>query len=110
MLCVVGRQGFISWKDRQAATAANAFHQALGGGCENALTAERSAARLCNVAKFKIAATQALAKDFVAAEELSCPFHRLYMKQIYQQAAILLSVMNAPENRSADELAKRLQY
>ena len=30
------------------------------------------------------------------------------MKQLYQQAALLLSVMNAPANRSADELATRL--
>ena len=61
------------------------------------------------LAKFRIAAAQALAEDYAAAEESYLALSTdPTVKQLYQQAAILLSVMNAPMNRSADELATRL--
>ena len=61
------------------------------------------------LAKFRIAAAQATAKDYAAAEKSYLALSTdPAVKQLYQQAAILLSVMNAPVNRSADELTTRL--
>ena len=112
VLSVGGRQGYKTWQDRQAATAANAFHSAFAADdLKTALTAELDQLNpgYAMLAKFRIAAMQAVAKDYAAAEESYIALSTdPAVKQLYQQAALLLSVMNAPVSRSADELAKRL--
>ena len=112
VLGVGGRQGYTTWQDHQAATAATAYHNALGASdLETALMAELDQLSLgyAMLAKFRIAAAQALAKDFATAEESYLALSNdPAVRQLYQQAALLLSVMNAPLNRSADELATRL--
>ncbi len=112
VLGVGGRQGYTTWQDHKAATAATAYHNALGAGdLKTALTAEldQLSSGYSMLAKFRIAAAQALAEDYAAAEESYLALSTdPTVKQLYQQAAILLSVMNAPMNRSADELATRL--
>ena len=112
VLGVGGRQGYTTWQDHKAATAATAYHNALGtDDLKTALTAEldQLSSGYSMLAKFRIAAAQALAEDYAAAEESYLALSTdPAVKQLYQQAAILLSVMNAPMNRSADELATRL--
>ena len=112
VLGVGGRQGYITWQDRQATTAANAFHNALvADDVKAALTAELDhlSPGYAMLARFRIAAAQASAEDYAAAEasylDLSADPK---VRPLYQQAAILLSVMNAPVNRSIDDLAARL--
>ena len=112
VLSVGGRQGYTSWQDRRATTAATAYHNALAADdFKTALTAElhKLSPGYAMLAKFRIAAAQASVKDYVAAEEsyLALSIDPA-VKQFYQQAAILLSVMNAPMNRSEDELVTRL--
>jgi hypothetical protein len=112
VLGVGGRQGYTTWQDHQATTAATAYHNALGASdLKTALMAEldQLSPGYAMLAKFRIAASQALAEDYAAAEESYLALSTdPSVKQLYQQAAILLSVMNAPVNRSADELATRL--
>jgi len=112
VLGVGGRQGYTTWQDHKAATAATAYHNALGADdLKTALTAEldQLSSGYSMLAKFRIAAAQAVAEDYAAAEESYLALSTdPTVKQLYQQAAILLSVMNAPMNRSADELATRL--
>jgi hypothetical protein len=112
VLSVGGRQGYITWQDRQAATAATAFHNALAtDDLKNALTAEldQLSPGYALLAKFRIAAAEAVAQDYAAAEAGYLALSNdPAVKKLYQQAAILLSVMNAPVDRNADELASRL--
>ena len=112
VLGVGGRQGYTTWQDHKAATAATAYHNALGAGdLKTVLTAEldQLSSGYSMLAKFRIAAAQASAEDYAAAEESYLALSTdPAVKQLYQQAAILLSVMNAPMNRSADELLTRL--
>ena len=109
---VGGRQGYTTWQGHQAATAANAYHNALGASnLKTALTAElgQLSSGYAMLAKFRIAAAEALAEDYSAAEASYLALSNdPAVKKLYQQAALLLSVMNAPVNRSADELATRL--
>ena len=112
VLGVGGRQGYTTWQGHQAATAATAYHNALGtNDLKKALTAEldQLSPGYAMLAKFRIAAAQALAEDYAAAEKSYLALSTdPAVRQLYQQAALLLSVMNAPVNRSADELATRL--
>ena len=112
VLSVGGRQGYTSWQARQAATAANAFHKALAADdIKTALMAELNnlSPSYVMLAKFRIAAAQALAEDYDAAEASYLSLSNdPEVRQLYQQAAILLSVMNAPVTRTADELFSRL--
>jgi hypothetical protein len=112
VLGVGGRQGYTTWQDHQASTAATAYHKALGANdLKIALAAEldQLSPGYAMLAKFRIAAAQATAKDFAAAEESYLALSTdPAVKQLYQQAAILLSVMNAPVSRSVDELTTRL--
>ena len=112
VLGVGGRQGYTTWQGHKAVTAATAYHNALGASdLKTALKAEldQLSPGYAMLATFRIAAAQALAEDYAAAEEsyLALSIDPA-VRQLYQQAAILLSVMNAPMNRSADELATRL--
>ena len=112
ILGVGGRQGYITWQDRQARTAANAYHNALAADdLKTALEAEldQLSPGYAMLAKFRIAAAQAFDKDYAAAEKSYLAIStNPAVKQLYQQAALLLSVMNAPVKRSAEELATRL--
>ena len=61
------------------------------------------------LAQFRIAATQAENNDFDAAEASYLALAKdPDVKPLYRQAAVLLSVMNAPASRKHDELAARL--
>ena len=112
VLGVGGRQGYTTWQDHQAATAATAYHNALrASDLKTALKDELDhlSPGYAMLAKFRIAAAQALAGDYVAAEESYLALSTdPAVRQLYQQAALLLSVMNAPVSRNADELAARL--
>ena len=112
VLGVGGRQGYTTWQDHKSATAATAYHNALGADdLKTALKAEldQLSPGYSMLAKFRIAAAQALAEDYAAAEENYLALSTdPAVTRLYQQAAILLSVMNAPKNRSSDELATRL--
>jgi hypothetical protein len=112
VLGVGGRQGYTTWQDRQAATAATAYHNALAADdLKTALTAELNqlSPGYAMLAKFRIAAAQALDKDYAAAEESYLALSTdPAVGKLYQHAAILLSVMNAPMNRNANDLATRL--
>jgi len=114
-LVVIGvgtRQGYTAWQDRQATEAAAIYHQALkADDTASALAAqlETLSPGYVMLAQFRIAATQAENKDFAAAEASYLALSRdPDVKPLYQQAAILLSVMNAPASRKHDELAARL--
>ena len=112
VLGVGGRQGYTTWKGHEAATAATLYHNALrASDLKTALMAEldQLSPGYAMLAKFRIAAAQASAEDYSAAEKNYLALSTdPAVKQLYQQAALLLSVMNAPVSRSADELAKRL--
>lgn len=112
VLGVGGRQGYTTWQDHQATAAATAYHDALGASdLKTALMVEldQLSPGYAMLAKFRIAAAEALAEDYAAAEESYLALSTdPSVKQLYQQAALLLSVMNAPLNRSADKLATRL--
>jgi hypothetical protein len=112
VLSVGGRQGYITWQDRQAKAAATAFHNALAADdVKAALTAELDhlSPGYAMLTRFRIAAAQASAEDYAASEAGYLALSTdPAVRQLYQQAAILLSVMNAPVSRSADELVTRL--
>ena len=112
VVVVGGRQGYKTWQERQMATAAAVFHNALAADDVRAsliTELDNLSSGYEMLAKFRIAAAQAMAKDYNAAEAsyLSLSTDPT-VKKIYQQAAILLSVMNAPVTRKTDELATRL--
>ena len=114
-LVVIGvgaSQGYRAWQDRQATEAAAIYHQALkADDSAAALTAQLDTLSpgYAMLAQFRIAATQAENKDFDAAEASYLALSiDPDVKPLYQQAAILLSVMNAPASRKHDELAARL--
>ena len=112
VLSIGGRQGYTTWQDRQAAAAATAFHNALAADdVKTAMMAELDnlSPGYVMLAKFRIAAAQAIAEDYDAAEASYLSLSNdPEVRQLYQQAAILLSVMNARVTRTADELVTRL--
>ena len=115
LLVVIGvgaRQGYTAWQDRKATEAAAIYHQALkADDTASALVAQLDTLSpgYAMLAQFRVAATQAENKDFDAAETSYLALSKNpNVKPLYQQAAILLSVMNAPAIRKHDELAARL--
>ena len=112
VLGVGARQGYSAWQDRQATEAAAAYHQALkADDGAAALTAQLDTLSpgYAMLAQFRIAAALAEKKDFAAAEASYLALSTdPEVQPLYQQAAILLSVMNAPASRKHDELAARL--
>ena len=114
-LVVVGvgaRQGYAAWQDRQATEAATIYYQALkADDTASALAAQLDTlgSGYTMLAQFRIAAIQAKNKDFDAAEASYLALSTdPDVKPLYQQAATLLSVMNAPASRKLDKLAARL--
>ena len=112
VLGVGGRQGYTTWQGHQAATAATLYHNALrASDVKTALSSELDQLNpgYAMLSKFRIAAAQALAEDYVAAEESYLALSNdPRVRPLYQQAALLLSVMNAPVNSRTDELITRL--
>ena len=114
-LVIIGvgaRQGYTAWQDRQATEAAAIYHQALKAeDTASALVAQLDTLSpgYAMLAQFRIAATQAENEDFDAAEASYLALSKdPDVKPLYRQAAVLLSVMNAPASRKYDELAARL--
>ena len=112
ILLVGARQGYRAWQSNQFEASATAYEQALkSDDIIGALEAQRG--ELTNgytmLAQFQIAAAQAAANDFEAAEAS-------YMEivadssfdPLYQQAATLLSVMVAPQDSDLGVLQARL--
>ena len=112
VLGVGGRQGYTTWQDHQTALAATAFHKDLKvEDTTAALTAalDQLTPGYAMLAKFRIAAAQGLDGDYDASEASYIAISTdPEVEPLYQQAAILLSVMNAPASRDVGQLASRL--
>ena len=100
VLSVGASQGFNAWTRSQAETSANLYHQALAA--DDALTQLRAQAGNMTdgyalLARFQLAAAHAAADDFVSAESAYAALAAdKAVPALYQQAAQLLAVMNAP--------------
>ena len=112
VLSVGARQGYGIWQEKQTAAAAIAYHTAVNADDSNKMLTElldQLNPGYAMLAKFNIAAAQANEGNYATAEAsyllLSSDPN---INKLYQQAAILLSVMNAPANRDDDELTARL--
>ena len=112
VLGVGARQGYDIWHDRQTSTAAQAYHQAVNANnSSEALTEllDNLNAGYAMLARFNIASAQAKEGNYTTAEASYLSISKdPEIKKLYQQAAVLLSVMNAPENRDDNELVARL--
>ena len=112
VLSVGARQAYDIWHDKQTTNAAVKYHKAINADDSNEALAEligKLNPGYAMLAKFNIAAAQAEAGDYAAAEASYLLLSRDgNINKLYQQAAILLSVMNAPGNRDDGELAARL--
>ena len=102
VLGVGASQGYSAWTKSQAESAADAYHQALAA--EDAVTAlESSLGDLTDgyalLGRFQIAAGKARAGDAAAASEAYAALaNDSSIDDLYREAALLLSVMNAPED------------
>ena len=112
VLGVGASQGFSAWKQSQAETAANAYHQALAA--DDAVTAlQGELAGLSDgyavLARFRIAAGKAEAGDAAGAEaDYLVIAADTGLSALYRDAAILLSAMNAPDTAKPADLQDRL--
>ncbi len=112
VLGVALRQGYVAWQINKSESSATAYHQALTND-DIAMALRLQAGVLTNgyamLAEFQIAAEQAASKNFVAAEAtyLALAANKS-LEPLYQQAAILLSVMVAPKKSDVTPLMERL--
>ena len=112
VLLVALRQGYTAWQTSQSEASASAYQQALKS--DDIVTAlEAGRGQLTDsyamLAQFQIAAEQAAADDFTAAEASYLALASdASLDPLYQQAATLLSVMVAPQDADVAELAARL--
>ena len=112
VLGVAARQGYDAWRANQAETAATAYHQALQA--DDLVTAMAEADDDLTVgykmlSSFRKAAALAAKEDFAAAEAAYLALaDNVDIGPLYQQAALLLSVMNAPDDRDLVTLRDRL--
>ena len=112
VLGVAARQGYDAWQANQAETAATAYHQAMQA--DDVVTALAAAgddltAGYQMLSSFRSAAALAAKKDFAAAEAAYLALaDNAEISPLYQQAALLLSVMNAPVDRDLASLRDRL--
>ena len=112
VLLVALRQGYTAWQTSQSEASASAYQQALKS--EDVVAAlEAGRGQLTDgyamLAQFQIAAEQAAADDFTAAEVSYLALASdASLDPIYQQAATLLSVMVAPQDADAAALVARL--
>ena len=112
VLLVALRQGYTAWQTSQAEASAKTYQQALkSDDVVAALEAKRGqlTSGYAMLAQFQIAAEQAASDNFAAAESSYLALGSdVSLDPLYQQAAILLSVMVAPKDADASILAARL--
>jgi len=112
VLGVGASQGVSAWKQSQAETAANAYHQALAS--EDAVGALQDSLAGLNdgyavLARFHIAAGKAESGDAAGAEaDYLALAADTGLSDLYREAATLLSAMNAPDAAQPAELQDRL--
>ena len=112
VLGVGASQGFSAWKQSQAETAANAYHQALAAD-DAVIALQGELAGLSDgyavLARFRIAAGKAEAGDAAGAEaDYLAIAADAGLSALYRDAAILLSAMNAPDTAKPADLQDRL--
>ena len=105
-------QGFSAWTRSQAETAANLYQQALTSD-DNVAALESRIDDLTDgyamLGRFQIAAGQAKAGDTAAAAAGYLAISNdTKVPQLYRDAALLMSVMNAPEGADAGDLQQRV--
>ena len=112
VLGVGASQGFNAWTHSQAETSANLYHQVLAA--DDALTQlQAEAGNMTDgyalLARFQLAAAHALADDLVSAELAYAALAAdKTVPALYQQAAQLLAVMNAPAGSDVGALQDSL--
>ena len=112
VLGVAARQGYDAWQANKAETAATAYHHALQA--DDLVTAMADAdddltAGYQMLSSFRSAAALAAKKDFAAAEAAYLALaENDDIGPLYRRAALLLSVMNAPDDRDLVTLRDRL--
>ena len=112
VLLVALRQGYIGWQTSRAEASAIAYQKALQSN-DVVAALEAQLGHLSDgyamLAQFQIAAEQAASNNFAAAEasylELASDAS---LDPLYQQAAMLFSVMVAPQGADVSGLAARL--
>ena len=112
VLGVGASQGYTAWQQSQAEAAANVYSQALAS--DDAVAAlEADLGQLTDgyalLGKFRIAAGRAGAGDAAGAESMYLEIASdTTVDPLYRDAAILLSVMNAPDASDPSDLQTRL--
>lgn len=112
VLAVASAQGYKAWQTSQAETAANAYQAALEAD-DVAIALNDVIAGLTDgyemLAQFRIAGEKAVNGDKLDAEmDYLALAEDKSIKPLYQQAALLLSVMNAPDGSDIAALQERL--
>ena len=112
IVVVAGYQGYNYWKDSRAKAAGDAFFQAVTADealeALNVISSDLPAGYEM-LSKFRIAALQAKKGNRIAAEQSYLSLSRdANIGTFYQETALLLSVMNAPENKNNSELIDRI--
>jgi len=112
VLVVALRQAYITWQTSQSEASATRYQQALkSDDVARALQAELGQLTdgYAMLARFQIAAEQAASENFEAAEASYLALASdANLDPLYQQAAMLLSVMVAPKDADVASLASRL--
>ena len=108
IVVVAGYQGYNYWKDSRAKAAGDAFFQAVTADealeALNVISSDLPAGYEM-LSKFRIAALQAKKGNRIAAEQSYLSLSRdANIGTFYQETALLLSVMNAPETKNKNEL------
>ena len=111
ILAVGSAQGFKAWKTKQAETAANAYQLALDDDVVASLS--QVMADLTDgyvmLAQFRLAAAKAADGDSEGAvADYMMLAENKAIKPLYQQAALLLGVMNAPDGADPKQLQDQL--
>ncbi len=112
VLAVASAQGYKAWQTSQAETAANAYQAALEAD-DVAIALNDVIAGLTDgyemLAQFRIAGEKAVNGDKLDAEmDYLALAEDKSIKPLYQRAALLLSVMNAPDGSDIAALQERL--
>lgn len=113
VLVVGAAQGYNAWSKSQVETAAETYQAALdaddvGAALEASLSGLTDGYAM--LAKFRIAAAHAANGDKLAAEQAYLALSSdSAVAPLYQQAALLLSVMNAGDGANIDDLQGRLE-
>jgi hypothetical protein len=112
VLAVGSAQGYMAWKTKQAAAAANAYQLAVDS--DDVVTALSAVmADLTDgyemLAQFRVAAAKAADGDsYGAVANYMILAENKAIKPLYQQAALLLAVMNAPTGTDPKQLQVQL--